>query len=192
MKILQRDTPGKCTIRWLDHGSISEKFPANRIRQKQPVTKKAKSKNKYEKCINEASGTTDEAIIRRRSNRSEKRRLGQQLNAVVNLVSERPIQAMSKVNSLRGSKGLRALIAAGLLKAGRGVLSVVGHTGSQVAELTEDGRILYQGRAYLTPTSFAMAALNLARRCNGWTHTLYKAHGSHNTWCSLDSLRSRF
>ena len=191
VKILQRDARGRYRIRWLSDGSISEHFPAKRIRQKQSLTKKAKSKNKYEKRKNEASGTADKAIIRSRSNRSEKRRLGQQLNAVVNLDSERTIQAMNKVNSLRGSKGLCALIAAGMLKAGRGVLSVVGHTGSRVAELTEDGRILYQGSAFLSLSGFAMTALDLAKRCNGWTHTLYKAHDSRNTWCSLDSLRSR-
>ena len=95
----------------------------------------------------------------------------------------------------KGSKALCALMAAGVIEPGRGVISVRGRTGSVSADLTAKGLIIYKGSVFQSPSGFAKNALELGRRpgqpykCNGWTNTLYRMPGSPVQWRTLDFLR---
>ena len=88
-----------------------------------------------------------------------------------------------------GRTALRELMAAGLLKPGRKVLSVRGRTGHVSADLTAKGSIVYNGTEFLSPTAFAKAALQWSQ-CNGWALTVYKVSGHPEQWEPLDSLRA--
>ena len=93
----------------------------------------------------------------------------------------------------KGRTGLRELMAAGLLKPGRKVLSVRGRTGHVSADLTAKGSIMYNGTEFLSPSAFAKATLQWSRssHCNGWALTVYKVSGHPEQWETLDFLRSR-
>ena len=85
---------------------------------------------------------------------------------------------------------MRELMAAGLLKPGRKVLSVRGRTGHVSADLTAEGSIVYNGTEFLSPTTFAKTVLQRTH-CNGWALTVYKVSGHPVKWKTLDFLRSR-
>ena len=89
----------------------------------------------------------------------------------------------------KGRTGLRELMAAGLLKPGRKVLSVRGRTGQVSADLTAEGLIVYNGTEFQSPTGFATAVLQRTT-CDGWGHTVYKVSGHPEQWEPLDSLRA--
>ena len=75
----------------------------------------------------------------------------------------------------------------GILIPGTGVISARGMENEVAADLTADGRIVFNGVSYTSPSSFAKVPLRKTQ-LNGWEHTMYAQSGT--PWKALITIRS--
>lgn len=75
----------------------------------------------------------------------------------------------------------------GILIPGRGVLTARGMENQVAADLTADGKIIFNGVTYTSPSAFARVPLRKTH-CNGWANTLYAQPG--NPWKALITIRA--
>jgi len=86
-------------------------------------------------------------------------------------------------SSISRGVSLSQLVGAGILIAGRGVISVIAENETVKGDLLVDGTIVYKGGEYSSPTPFALAVVNSIRArvnkkpfqgMNGWAYCMYK------------------
>ena len=75
----------------------------------------------------------------------------------------------------------------GILIPGTGVLSARGMENEVAADLTTDGKIVFNGVTYTSPSSFARVPQRKPK-CNGWVNTMYAQPGT--PWKSLEDIRT--
>ena len=99
-----------------------------------------------------------------------------------------PREHRPKVRKPRTRKAnICQLIEANVITPGVGVISIRGKESELTAELTREGKIVFNGVTFKSPSAFAKSVLSRAQ-CSGWVHTMYRAEGSES-WRSLDSVR---
>ena len=75
----------------------------------------------------------------------------------------------------------------GILLPGIGVLTARGMENEVTADLTADGKIIFDGVTYTSPSAFARVPLRKSH-CNGWANTMYAQPG--NPWKTLMTIRA--
>ena len=86
--------------------------------------------------------------------------------------------------------GVADLLAAGLLRAGEGLVSVRGLEAHGLrADLLPGGRVAAHGQRYGSLSQFARTFLH--KPCNGWTHATYRA-APGQPWRAFEDYRKRY
>eukprot|EP01083_Nonionella_stella_P086369 239967_1 len=89
------------------------------------------------------------------------------------------------------NRSLTALIAAGLVKSGKDVLSMNYEGNTFVGTLLEDGNILYNEHCFSSVSGFALTCLREIKPragVNGWSSVYYKGKTLHWIWKTLQTM----
>ena len=101
-----------------------------------------------------------------------------------------PKEASTKMRKPRTTKlTLPQLIENKVITPGMGTLSVRGKESTINAELTAEGKIVFNRVTFKSPSAFAQVAFG--RRCSGWVYTMYRSNDSE-PWRSLTAIRESY
>lgn len=101
-----------------------------------------------------------------------------------------PKEASTKMRKPRTAKlTLSQLIENKVITPGMGTISVRGKESTINAELTGEGKIVFNGVTFKSPSAFSQVAFG--RRCSGWVYTMYRS-GYSGPWRSLAAMRESY